>query len=281
MRHNPLFTFLVLVSILSALSYIYTFNGGEENISIGFLLLQFSPAVAAILTKLMYNKNIRGLGWGWDKTRYQLISFVLPFLLSFIAFGLVWTLGFGGFYNEVFILEAQNGLAETFGLHVASPYILMLILILINTTIGLFVGFGAIGEEIGWRGFLVPELFKYFNFTKTSIISGLIWGLYHFPLIIILIAPKLNVSVWPLLAFTTVSAIGLSFIMAWLRLKSGSVWTAIIFHSALNIHIQGFFQPLTTEISYLTNYVSGEQGLMIALVTAVVAYGFWKKQNQL
>ncbi len=139
--------------------------------------------------------------------------------------------------------------------------------------------FAALGEEIGWRGFLVTELSKHVSFTKTSIISGVIWAGFHFPLLVVTVAPRLGVSVWLLIVFTVTSGIGLSCMMAWLRLKSGSVWTAVIFHAALNIHIQGFFQPLTLETSNLTNYVSGEQGLMMALVAAIGGYLFWRKRS--
>lgn len=42
----------------------------------------------------------------------------------------------------------------------------------------------ALGEEIGWRGFLVPQLAKLTTFTWVAIISGIIWALWHFPLAI-------------------------------------------------------------------------------------------------
>jgi CAAX protease family protein len=277
---NQLFTFLLLTTLFATGSYLLAFSN-DANLTGGFLLLQFSPAFSAIITKLIFQRNLKGLGWKWGKSRYQLLSWTLPFLISLLGFGLVWIMGFGGFYNESFIVEAQNGLAKTFNLNLGSPILTMLILIIVNSTIGLFVGFGAIGEEIGWRGFFVAELDKHFNFTKTTLISGIIWGIYHFPLLIVIVAPKLDVSIWPLILFTLISSIGLSCIMAWLRLKSGSLWTAVIFHAALNIHIQGFFQNLTVETSKLTNYISGEQGLMMALVTTIAAFLFWRKRNQL
>ena len=84
-----------------------------------------------------------------------------------------------------------------------------------------------------------------------------------------------------MLPISLVAGIGLSTIMAWFRLKSGSVWTAVIFHMALNIHNQGFFQNLTIETSWLTNYVSGEHGLMLAIVSAAAAYLFWRKRKGL
>lgn len=279
---KPLFTFLGLVSILSILIYMLVFSGNEENAQGGLALLQFAPAVSAIVTKLIYQRNIRGLGWKWGKTRYQLLSLVLPFAIGLVSFGLVWILGFGGFSSEAYIAGAQAGIAESFGLNISSVVVVYLILILLNGTAGLLLpGIFAFGEELGWRGFLVPELNKHVNFTQTSLISGVIFAVYHYPLLIGLMAPKLDVSAWPLLITSMIGGVGLSFIMAWLRLKSGSVWTAVIFHAALNAHNQGFFENMTTETSSLTHYISGEYGLMFGLVTAVVAYFFWRKRGSL
>lgn len=277
---KPLSIFLIIVFIFSAGSYFLAFSG-EDNLTGGLLLLQFSPAFSAILTKLIFQRNLKGLGWGWGKPRYQLFSLILPFFICLVGFALIWLLGFGGFYNEPFILEVQKGISETFGLNISSPYITMLIIIFVNGTIGLFVGFGAIGEEIGWRGFMVKELMKHFDFTTTTLISGIIWGVFHFPLLILVVAPDLGVSIWPILIFSLLSSIGLSCILAWLRLKSGSLWTAVIFHAALNIHLQGFFQNMTNQTSRITNYISGEQGLMMALITVFTAFLFWRKRDQL
>lgn len=108
---KPLFTFLGLVSVLAALSYAIAFSGDEGNAPGGLLLVQFAPALSAIITKLIYQHNLRGLGWGWGKTRYQVISYLLPFGLALVSFGVVWLLGFGGFYNEAFVAEAQVSIA--------------------------------------------------------------------------------------------------------------------------------------------------------------------------
>ncbi len=280
--YRPLVVFLSLVVVLAAFSYLLIFTAGnDDDRTGGFALLQFSPAISAIVTKLLYQRNVRGLGWGWGKTRYQIAAWLLPLALGLVGFGLVW-LTVGGFYDEAWLAETRSGIADTFGLTASSPYGVMLILLLVNGTVGLLLpGFFAFGEELGWRGFLVPELYKHVNFTKTAVISGLIFSVFHYPLIIGFRAEELGVNTVYLLLMATVGGIGLSTIMAWLRLKSGSVWTAVIFHAALNSYNQGVFENLTETTSNLTNYISGEFGLMMSLVAVFAGYLFWRKRDAL
>lgn len=276
-------TFLAIVGISAGVIYSLMISSGDFSGSSGLgPLLQFSPGIAAIITMLIFQRNLRGLGWQWGKTRYQVLSWILPLALTLIGFGLVWILGFGGFYNEAFLNQALAEMNEAFGTTISSPYLGMSLMLLTNSIFGvLFAAIFSVGEEIGWRGFLVAELYKTRSFTQTALISGVIWSVFHFPLIIWAVAPDMGISVLWLLLMTLISGTGLSVIMAWLRLKSGSLWTAVIFHAAINIYLQGFFQPLTTRTSDLTPYISGEQGLSMALVTAGAAYLFWRKRDSL
>lgn len=278
---RPIHLFLLLVSGVAALGYGIAFSMGDENRAGGVLIVQFAPLIAAFITKWTFDRSLRGLGWGWGKTRYQLAAYALPFLLTLVSYGLVWSLGFGGFYDHAFIDEASTEIGASFPLDLNSPYAVMLALVLLNTTIGLIFAFGGIGEELGWRGFLVPELYRHYTFTKTALISGVIWAVYHYPLVIVLMAPRLDISPWPMLFFLLIAGIGLSTIMAWLRLRSGSVWTAVIFHMVLNILNQGVFQNLTVKTSWLTSYISGEHGLMLALVSGLAGIWFWRKRDAL
>ncbi|MGH1416609.1 MAG: CPBP family glutamic-type intramembrane protease [Pelagimonas sp.] len=128
---------------------------------------------------------------------------------------------------------------------------------------------------------MVPELFKHYDFSKTSVISGLIWAVFHWPLLVFLMGPRLDVSSFPMLAIGLVADVGLSTIMAWIRIRSSRVWTTVIFHMAVNSHTQGFFQNVTTETSSFTHYISGEHWLMLALVGAVIGFSFWRKRSEL
>jgi membrane protease YdiL (CAAX protease family) len=55
--------------------------------------------------------------------------------------------------------------------------------VVLTGTTGMLSGVAAAtGEEIGWRGFLVPELAKALPFTGVALVSGLIWAASHYPI---------------------------------------------------------------------------------------------------
>jgi membrane protease YdiL (CAAX protease family) len=89
----------------------------------------------------------------------------------------------------------------------------------------------AFGEEVGWRGWLQRELAP-LGFWRANLVTGTLWGFWHAPLI-------LNGHNYPVHRFEGVFlfvlvCIVLSPMLAWLRERSGSVWTAAIAHGVIN-----------------------------------------------
>ena len=74
--------------------------------------------------------------------------------------------------------------------------------------------------------------------------------------------------------------VGISFAFAWLRLKSGSLWTAMFLHASHNLFIQSIFDRLTTDTG-VTEWLIGEFGAGLAVVGAAVGYLFWRKRGDL
>ena len=68
---KPIHLFLLLVTIFAAIGYSVAFKMGDDNRTGGVFLVQFSPLMAAFITKFVFQRNLRGLGWRWGKTRYQ------------------------------------------------------------------------------------------------------------------------------------------------------------------------------------------------------------------
>ena len=221
----------------------------------------WSPGIAAILTQLIYKKNLRGFGWGWGKTRYQVWSYCIPILYVGVIHAIVWISGLGGFNSE----PLTSGLGKT-------------LLTIVITTVG--GGLFALGEEIGWVGLFVPELAKIASFTKTSLARGIVWSVWHYPLIIGGVYGPGDVPVWYKLIFFTITMTSVSFAFTWMRLKSGSLWTGMFMHASHNLFFQDIFDRMTIEKSS-TLYFVDEFGAISAGVAILVALFFWLKRKEL
>ncbi len=137
----------------------------------------------------------------------------------------------------------------------------------------------ALGEEIGWQGFFIPLLARVTSFTKTALLRGIVWSVWHYPLIIFGVYGSEELPVWYKLICFTVMLTGVSFVFTWFRLKSGSLWTGMFLHASHNLFIQGL-PDLTTDKG-MTAYLIDEFGAVSAVVAIIVAFIFWKKRGQL
>ena len=61
------------------------------------LALMWSPGLAGIATRLIYQRDLRGSGWGWGASRYQLASYLIPVLAGLLVYVLAWSSGIANF----------------------------------------------------------------------------------------------------------------------------------------------------------------------------------------
>jgi membrane protease YdiL (CAAX protease family) len=266
--------FLVITSILSSLAWVPIATSGSRYSDNNLLLLAFmwSPGIAGLVTQLAFRRTLRGLGWGWGATRYQATAYCIPMLACLVVYGVTWLTGIGHFSAE----ELNSGIGQDLG-GAKLPFIISVLLL---STVGVLLNcIGALGEEIGWRGFLVPELGRKWGFTRVALTSGIIWAVYHYPLMLIA-GYRGNTPLWYSVVFFTIMTMSISFIYAWLRLKSGSLWTAVILHAAHNTFVQVLFDGATIE-SGATEYITTEFGAGMAIMYVLLAFWFWKQRGQL
>src|SRR5512140_294469 len=248
---------LLTYAISSPFEYL-VISAGSMGAAGGLYALggMWSPGIAAFITAAIFRQPIRSFGWRWGKTRYQLWSLFVPFLYCLAGYGLVWLLGLGELKSDQVI-----------------PRLKYLPLGITLTC------FAALGEEIGWSGFLVPQLARQYGFTMVSLTRGIIWSLWHYPMIIAGVYAN-HTPVWYNLVCFTIMITSISFILTWFRLKSGSLWTGMFFHASHNWFIQSYFTRLTIGTA-LTGYFIDEFGAGLALFSIVGAFLFWRIRGSL
>jgi membrane protease YdiL (CAAX protease family) len=280
LKHPATRRILIFLAITFLFSSVFYFLIISTKLSGGSGLyvraLMWCPALAALLTCCLVRKPVIELGWKWGKTKYQIWSYLIPIAYALIAYVGTWVSRFGEFYNHEFVKKV----AASFGWNQLSPGTVIVLYVLLAGTYGMISSSAsALGEEIGWRGFLVPELAKVTSFSGTALISGLIWSVWHYP-VLIFGGYNAGTPVWYALICFTVMVISISFVFAWMRLKSGSLWTGVFLHASHNLFIQSIFTPLTRDTGK-TAYVIDEFGLALPLVSIFFAVYFWKKRRAL
>ncbi len=196
-----------------------------------------APAAANVLTRLITREGWKDVGLrphfrqGWP---YWLMAWVLPGLLTVLG-GVVFYLLFPQFFDPTLGI-ARQGLARSPRLAGISPWTFVILegagAILISPIAN---SWATLGEEFGWRVYLLPKLMP-LGWRKAVLLLGVIWGVWHWPVIFMgyEYGTKYPGYPWagPLLFIWIVFCLGT--FLAWLTLRGGIVWPAVIGHAAIN-----------------------------------------------
>lgn len=245
--------FLIITFALSGICYYIRIKGGDAAAGMTSILM-WCPAVAAFIVHRKYYYKEKILGWNKCNIRYVLIGILVPVVYLGFSYGLYWIINKGALSGEIY--------TNSIGILVA----------LIFSSI-----ITATGEEIGWRGFLLPKMAEIWNMKTAIVVSGLIWAIWHFPLMITDLY-QAGTPLWYQLPMFTIEIIAITTIMAIIRLNSKSVWPAIILHASHNYFNQIIFSPLTNGDDSV--YFVGETGVITVIVLVLVAlFIVWKNKR--
>jgi uncharacterized protein len=219
MKRHPLVTFFLLVFILTWVVWVPRASGAP----LGVLGQAWTwiPAIAALLAAALTGGRgaLRELGsrlvrWrvGWQ---WYVVVILGPAAFSIAVAG-IYAL-FGGSWAE----------AAPPAILVGPLVVLPLFLVILTLTDGL-------GEELAWRGFALPRLLTRYNALVASVVLGVIWALWHLPLLWTEGNGMFQLPVWLLLLDLTAKAI----LFTWVFLHTrGSVLIAMLFHGATNLFL--------------------------------------------
>ena len=246
-----------------------------------WLLLRFQSAsplmltvgLAAVISCLVCGRELSSLGWHWGDWKYQIQSYIVPLAYAAIAYVGIWGLSFGGWYDSNFIEEVRAGyMLDSW----SDESIIALRFVLTATVSFMLLLPGVLGEEVGWRGLLVPALSQNLGFTHVALLSGLLWSVFHWPLMFLGFYGNSETPLAFQLGTFTVCLVSMSFVMAYIRYKTDSLWPAVIFHMSHNVFLQKFFTPIT-EDNGATVWFADEFGLAVPLVAACFGLIYWRR----
>jgi membrane protease YdiL (CAAX protease family) len=218
--------------------------GGRLNQPLAVLVLlvyMFMPMTAAIIVqKVIYKQPLRGpLAISFRPNRWFLVAWLVPAIaalatigVSILLPGVEYSADMAGFIERFASSLTPEQLAEMKAQMAAFPIHPLWIGVAEGLIAGITINaVAAFGEELGWRGLLQRELGN-LGFWKSSALIGLIWGVWHAPIII----QGYNYPQHPVagVAMMTVFTLLLSPIFGYVRLKSKSVIAAAIAHGTLN-----------------------------------------------
>jgi uncharacterized protein len=234
----------------------------------------WSPGLAAFATKKIFGENIRDLPWRWGAARYAWLAYLIPIGYALPVYLIVWLTGLGAFNMSIL-----PKIAADFGWQNVPPPLALLLFVVTTATLGMVGKVSrALGEEIGWRGFLVPELSKVVGFPGIGLISGLMWAGYHYP-VLLFADYNAGAPAWYGATCFTIMAVSGSFIMAWLTLRARSLWPAAILHASHNLFIQSIFTPLTKDTGP-TKFIIDEFGIGLVITVTIGAIIAWRSASR-
>ena len=282
--YADLLVFLMFLCVFSGVSDALVLHAANVSAAHGAIAgrifsvgLMWSPGAAALLTLWVRSLDVASIGWQWGENKWNRLAYLMALGYTVLAYAVVWVCRLGTFGDAASVAALGRSLGWT-----SSPRLLVLAGYIVSMSVlGLISAIPtALGEEIGWRGFLAPRLVAQTSFTTGALFVGVIMLVWHIP-VILFGQYNQGTSQWIAIPCFAVAVMSASVISTWLRLRSGTVWPSTIFHGAHNLLIQGVLTPITGSKGKATAYFIGEFGLLIPTFLLALAIYFWTRRAEL
>lgn len=250
--------FVVLVYLISWIEQTNTIRNGHSQNSIDGFLLMWTPGLVAIFLSLTLNKNIDTLAFKRPDLKSLALAYFVPFIAAVFVIVLLNIFKISELQVSPSAIEkAGNVNSVLFKAFIFAP------------TVGMIIPFiSGFGEEIGWRGFLHSHLLNLAPL-KRYLITGVVWSVWHWPLILFGTYAT-SEKPWLSLILFTIAQTSSSFLFGYLRDRSKSVFPAALMHAAHNMWFLGI-SPTFLKPGPLAPYFTSESGVFCALIYFAIA----------
>lgn len=229
----------------------------------GFLYMM-TPALAVLVMMLAVTRD----GYsrqGWAKLglhklglRGWIPAVLIPIIPLSLGYGIVWALG----------LVTLDVPADFQGFAWKSVPLILLFALAKSTLME------SLGEELGWRGYLLPRLLG-LGERKATLLNGIIHGIWHFPILLLSSEYHDGEKLWIVLPFTVLSTMFLAPVISMLRLRTGSVWPASLMHTSHNL-CWLVLSTIFASRSESSVYLAGDLGLIGIVFYAGLTWYMWR-----
>jgi uncharacterized protein len=250
--------FIILTYLVSWLEQARTIQNGHSQNSLDGFFLMWTPGLVGFLCSLFINRNINDLAIKKPTFKSLAMAYLVPAVTAVCVFALLILFNISEF-------EINPSAIEKLG----SVQSVLLKGLIIAPTIGMIVPFvSGLGEEIGWRGFLHSQLLNY-SPNLRYFITGIIWSIWHWPLILFGTYSTSD-KPWLSVLLFTIMATSSSFLFGYLRDRSKSVFPAALMHASHNMWFLGI-TPGFLKSGPLASYFASESGLFCAVLYLLIA----------
>lgn len=257
LRKALLFTGLVLL-----LAVLFSVMPGMNS-----FVYMLTPTIATLLMMLVFTRE----GYtkeGWRKLGLHklglngwLYALLVPMIPLGLGFGFVWISGL----SSLVIPDNFEGFSW-------GSFPLLVVFLYVKTVLT-----NSLGEELGWRGYLLPNMLG-LGEKKAMLLNGFIHGIWHFPLIMFTDQYHSGENLWLLVPLTIASTVFLGPVIGTLRLRTGSVWTASMLHTTHNL-VWYILAALTVHHSRTATYIAGDMAIFIVAFYAGLTWLMWGRKK--
>lgn len=197
-----------------------------------------APALGNVVTRLVTREGWQNamlqpnLQKGW---RYWVAGWLLPALFPIVGAALFFIL-FPQYYDANLTLFRSQLASAPEAVRAMNPWLLIAIQLLQALLFApLFNSLSTFGEEFGWRAYLLPKLLP-LGKRKALLLSGVIWGIWHAPVIAMGHNYGLDYAGFPWLGILVMTwfTVVIGVFIGWVTLRGGSVWPAVLAHAVTN-----------------------------------------------
>ena len=205
----------------------HTWTGSTPEMLSLVSLGMLAPAIAHVITRNITNEGFRlagddsmmlGIDLKGRKWVFFLLAVILPVIYATLGDGVIWLM-----------------CPEAFGEAEVSSFA-VIIYPLLAIVQGVVLSFAAFGEELGWRGYMMPKLVELMGMPKAIIFGGIIWGLWHAPLTCVGHNFGMDYPGFPYVGIFLMClfCIALGTVLMYVTIKTNSIWPAAFMHAVNN-----------------------------------------------